>query len=72
MAPVLSDMIQAIEDHLETHKEGSYSKHDPIQHPRASCISENLAEQVLMRAAEIGESLSKEPTITLHTAEAEQ
>ena len=65
MVPVLADMIQAIENHLDTHKEGAYLKHDPIQHPKASFLSENLAEQVLVRAAEIGESLSKEPTITL-------
>jgi len=65
MVPTLADMIQAIEDHLSTHKEGNYPKHDPIQHPKPASISENLAEQVLMRAAEIGETLSKEPTITL-------
>lgn len=67
MVPVLSDMIQAIENHLSTHKEGTYPKHDPIQHPKAPSLSEDLAEQVLMRAAEIGETLSKEPTITLNT-----
>lgn len=67
MVPVLSDMIQAIENHLSTHKEGSYPKHDPIHHPKAPSLSEDLAEQVLMRAAEIGETLSKEPTITLNS-----
>ena len=72
MAPALSDMIQAIENHLSTHKEGRYLKHDPIQHPNAPSISEDLAEQVLVRAAEIGDTLSKEPAITLHTADAAQ
>ena len=72
MVPALSDMIQAIENHLSTHKEGRYPKHDPIPHPNAPSISEDLAEQVLVRAAEIGETLSKEPAITLHTANASQ
>ena len=66
MVPVLSDMIQAIENHLTTHQEGYRPKHDPIQQPKVSFISENLAEQVLMRAAEIGETLTREPTINLH------
>jgi DNA-directed RNA polymerase subunit RPC12/RpoP len=67
MVPVLADMIQAIENHLETHKEGSYSTHDPIQHPKAPAISEDLGlpEQVLIRAAEIGETLTREPDFTL-------
>jgi hypothetical protein len=65
-------MIQAIENHISTHKEGCYPKHDPIQHLYAPSISEDLAEQVLVRAAEIGDTLSKEPAITLHTAEAAQ
>ena len=70
MVPALSDMIQAIENHLSTHKEGPYPKHDPIKHPNGPSISEDLAEQVLVRAAEIGDTLSKEPAITLHTADA--
>jgi hypothetical protein len=72
MVPALSDMIQAIENHLSTHQEGHYPKHDPIQHPNAPSISEDLAEQVLVRAAEIGDTLSKEPAITLHTADSAQ
>ena len=72
MLPALSDVIQAIENHLSTHQEGRYTKHDPIQHPNAPSISEDLAKQVLVRAAEIGDTLSKEPAITLHTADAEQ
>jgi L-lactate utilization protein LutB len=72
MEPSLSDMIQAIENHLSTHKEGAYPKHDPLKRPSVPSLSEDLTEQVLIRAAEIGESLSKEPTITLHPAEAAQ
>jgi hypothetical protein len=41
----------------------------PLQHPNATHISEDLAEQVLVRAAEIGDTLSKEPAITLYTAD---
>lgn len=68
MMPSLSLMIEAIENHLSTHRgNGEYPKVDPIQHPKApSSISEDLAEQVLIRAAEIGESLSKEPAMTLN------
>ncbi len=70
MMPSLSLMIEAIENHLSTHKENSdHPKNDPIQHPKEPTIREDLAEQVLIRAAEIGESLSKEPTLTLNSAE---
>ncbi len=69
MVPVLSDMIQAIENHLTTHQASYHPKHNHIQHPRASVLSENLAEQVLTRAAEIGETLSKEPPINLHSTD---
>jgi hypothetical protein len=72
MVPVLSDMVQAIENHLSTHQEGRYPKHDQIQHPNAPSISDGLAEQVLIRAAELGDALSKEPTITLHSEDAAQ
>ena len=72
MAPALSDMIQAIENHLSTHQEGHYPKHDPIQAPNDPCVSEDLAEQVLVRAAEIGDTLSNEPAIILHTADTAQ
>jgi hypothetical protein len=72
MVPALSDMIQAIENHLSTHQGGRYPKHDHIQLPNAPSISEDLAEQVLVRAAEIGDTLSKEADITLHTANAAQ
>jgi hypothetical protein len=35
-------------------------KHDPIQHPNAPSISEDLTEQAFVRAAEICDTLSKE------------
>ena len=49
-----------------------YPKRDLIQHPNAPSISEDLAEQVLVRAAEIGDTLSKEPAVTLQTADVAQ
>ena len=62
MMPSLPQMIEAIEDHLLTHKERNvYPKHDPIRHPKSPSINEDLTEQVLMRAAEIGDSLSITP-----------
>ena len=69
MEPKLSDMVQAIESHLLTHKDHHHNHNfnlDPIQHPKAPSISEDLAEQVLIRAAEIGESLSKEPNLAMN------
>ena len=71
MMPVLSDMMKAIEDHLTSHNEHSTPKHGHIQRPRASFLSENLAEQVLVRAAEIGGTLSREPTIALPDTDTE-
>ena len=63
MVPVLAEMIESIENHISTHKNhGEYPKQDPIQHPKAPCIREDLTEQVLMRAAEIGGTLSRNPT----------
>ena len=63
MVPVLSQMIETIQNHLSTHKDqGDYPKHDHIQHPKEPCINEGLAEQVLIRAAEIGEALSRNQT----------
>ena len=60
MVPVLSDMIEAIENHLSTHSDHTtYLKNDPIHHPKAPYISKNLAEQVLVRAAEIGEAIGE-------------
>ena len=62
MMPSLSQMIEAIEDHLLTHKERNvFPKHDPIRHPKSPSLNEDLTEQVLIRAAEIGDSLSRNP-----------
>ena len=62
MMPSLSQMIEAIEDHLLTHKELKvFPKHDPIQHPKSLSLNEDLTERVLIRAAEIGDSLSRTP-----------
>jgi hypothetical protein len=62
MMPSLSQMIEAIEDHLLTHKDrNAFPKNDPIRHPKAPSISEDLTEQVLIRAAEIGDSLGTTP-----------
>jgi hypothetical protein len=63
MVPVLSEMIESIENHISTHKEGiHYPKHDPIQQPKALVLREDLTEQVLVRAAEIGGQLGRTPT----------
>ena len=64
MVPVLGQMIEAIENHITTHKEpsGEPKRDLPIQHPTAPCIRENLTEQVLQRAAEISDALGKNKT----------
>jgi DNA-directed RNA polymerase subunit RPC12/RpoP len=62
MVPDVTQMIEAIENHISTHKVGEYPKHDPIMHPKAPIIREDLTEQVLMRAAEIGGTLSRNQT----------
>ena len=64
MVPVLAQMIEAIENHISTHKEpGIHPKADlAIGHPKAPCIRENLTEQVLTRAAEISDALNKNQT----------
>jgi hypothetical protein len=63
MVPVLAEMIESIENHISTHKDHcEYPKNDPIQHPKAPILREDLTEQVLMRAAEIGGQLGRNPT----------
>ena len=64
MVPVLGQMIEAIENHISTHKEpGIHPKADlAIGHPKAPCIRENLTEQVLTRAAEISDALNRNQT----------
>jgi hypothetical protein len=51
-----------------------YPKHgpDPTKQPNSPIIREGLAEKVLVRATEIGDTLSKEPAIILHTADTAQ
>lgn len=65
MVPVLAQMIEAIENHISTHKEHGeqHLKHDlPLQHPKTPAIRENLTEQVLTRAAEISDVLNRNQT----------
>ena len=64
MVPVLAQMIEAIENHIGSHKEHpDRLKRDlAIPHPGEPQIEENLAEQVLQRAAEISDALSKNST----------
>jgi DNA-directed RNA polymerase subunit RPC12/RpoP len=58
MVPVLSQMIEAIELHLASHKDHpKFALSMP--RPQAPAMHEDLAEQVLLRAAEIGDTLSK-------------
>jgi hypothetical protein len=61
MVPVLSQMIEAIEAHTATHKgqAGQFKGDLSMPHPRPPQIEENLAEQVLQRAAEISDVLGK-------------
>jgi hypothetical protein len=64
MIPILGQMIEAIENHLSTHKDrADLPKHDLLMpHPRAPNLEEDLAEQVLTRAAEISDALGKNST----------
>ncbi len=61
MVPVLSQMIEAIENHIATHDLHSEPANGELSlpHPKTPEIEENLAEQVLQRAAEISDALNK-------------
>jgi DNA-directed RNA polymerase subunit RPC12/RpoP len=60
MVPVLSQMIEAIENHLATHD--AHVKPDlAIPQPKVPNIRDDLNVQVLQRAAEIGSALNKNP-----------
>jgi hypothetical protein len=61
MVPVLSQMIESIENHLATHKDQPehLKLNSGIPRPRIPNIEETLAEQVLTRAAEISDALGK-------------
>ncbi len=61
MMPNLSEMIEAIENHLSTH--GTQAKLNPIvQHLKEPIIEESLAEQVLMKAADTKETPNRNNT----------
>ncbi len=64
MVPDLTQMIEAIENHIATHKDphSDYPRQDSLQHPQAPVLREDLTEQVLIRAAEIGGTLSRNQT----------
>ncbi len=60
MVPVLCEMIEAIENHIATHKD--HSSHDLKVHPKAPVIRDELTVQVLQRAAEISGELNRNQT----------
>ena len=64
MVPVLSQMIQNIEDHLETHRQNQQSD---LTVPQINelYIQDSLTEQVLQRAAENVDSPNRHPWIKL-------
>ncbi len=63
MVPVLGQMIEAIENHISTHRQQTELNHElAMPHPKRPQIEEDLTEQVLTRAAEISDALSKNPT----------
>jgi hypothetical protein len=68
MVPVLGQMIENIENHIATHKVNSGPVgHDvSMPHLRVPNLEENLAEQVLTRAAEISDCLGKNQTWVNH------
>jgi hypothetical protein len=57
MVPVLGQMIEAIENHLETHR--GYSQQKCYVPPKMPSIEEDLTVQVLQRAAEISGTLNR-------------
>lgn len=64
MVPILGQMIENIENHIATHKVNTGpAGHDlSMPHPRVPNLEENLAEQVITRAAEISDCLGKNQT----------
>jgi hypothetical protein len=68
MVPVLSEMIEAIENHISTHKDHNsrLSSNLPLSHPSAPQLREDLTEQVLTRAAEISDALNRNQTWINH------
>ena len=64
MVPVLSQMIEAIENHISTHQVNLENPKPELKIQRPEPLMEDLTVQVLQRAAEIGGTLSKNPTWT--------
>ncbi len=65
MVPVLSEMIEAIENHISTHKapRTQLNADLPLQQPIAPApLRESLTEQVLQRAAELSDALNRNQT----------
>jgi DNA-directed RNA polymerase subunit RPC12/RpoP len=61
MMPNLSEMIEAIENHLSTH--GTQAKLNPIvHHLKEPIIEESLAEQALITAASMKETPNRNST----------
>ena len=61
MMPNLTEMIEAIENHLSTHD--AQAKLNPIvHHLKEPIIEESLAEQVLLTAANIKETTNRNAT----------
>lgn len=54
MVPTLTEMIEAIENHISNHRENPLGER-VTGHIKAPCIRENLTEQVLIKAAELRE-----------------
>ncbi len=61
MVPVLSEMIQNIESHLEIHKENE-RRDTTLPRVNELFIQDSLTEQVLQRAAESTEAPNKNST----------
>ncbi|MCW4011061.1 MAG: hypothetical protein NWF05_10660 [Candidatus Bathyarchaeota archaeon] len=64
LVPVLSQMIEAIENHISTHKVNHEQPKTELTmpHPEPPELRDSLTEQVLQRAAEISDALSKNET----------
>jgi transcription initiation factor IIE alpha subunit len=64
LVPILSQMIEAIENHISTHKVNQKQPRIDfaLPYPKPPEIRDSLTEQVLQRAAEISDALSKNET----------
>ncbi len=59
MVPVLSEMIEIIENHIATHEHLNQNINLPLPRPKAPVLREDLTEQVLLKAAETTETPNK-------------